>query len=119
MDDPRRPCYVHAAWQRRGISRAIYRSLLAILRKQGYCNSVGVIALPNPASIRAHESLGFRAVGVFRNAGYKAGAWHDTGWWQLELRPTPAEPTPPLPIPQLAQRADFDALLNAGLITAR
>ena len=107
--------YVHADWQRRGLSRAIYRSLLAILRRQGYCNAVGVIALPNPASIRAHESLGFGKVGIFRNAGYKAGAWHDTGWWQLQLRPMPAEPSPPMPIRQLAQREDFDDMLKAGL----
>ena len=110
--------YVHADWQRRGIASAIYRSLLAILRRQGYCNAVGVIALPNPASIRAHESLGFRQVGVFRNAGYKAGAWRDTGWWQLKLRPMPALPQPPTPILRLAHEPDFGALLRSGLTYA-
>ena len=63
----------------------MYRSLLAILREQGYCSAVGVIALPNEGSIRAHETVGFRKVGVLKNVGYKAGAWRDTGWWQLEL----------------------------------
>ena len=60
--------------------------LLAVLREQGYCSAVGVIALPNEGSIRAHEALGFRKVGIFKNVGYKAGDWRDTGWWQLELR---------------------------------
>ena len=50
--------YIHTDFQRRGISRALYSSLLAILREQGYCNAVGVIALPNEGSIRAHEALG-------------------------------------------------------------
>ena len=110
--------YVHADWQRQGFSRAIYRSLLAILRRQGYCSAIGVIALPNPGSIRAHESLGFRRVGIFRNAGYKAGAWRDTGWWQLELRPMPALPQPPTPILRLAHEPDFGALLRSGLTDA-
>ena len=53
------------------------------------------IALPNDASVRLHEALGFEPVGVYRNIGFKAGAWHDVGWWQLELAPAqhpPAEP---------------------------
>ena len=43
------------------------------------------IALPNPASVRLHESVGFTLVGVYREAGYKFGAWHDTGWWQCRV----------------------------------
>jgi phosphinothricin acetyltransferase len=26
--------------------------------------------------------------------GFKAGAWRDVGWWQLELAPPGAEPPP-------------------------
>ncbi|MDE2747505.1 MAG: GNAT family N-acetyltransferase [Chloroflexota bacterium] len=107
--------YIHAGFQRRGVSRALYTSLLALLREQGYCQAVGVIALPNDASIRAHEALGFRRIGVFKGVGYKADAWRDTGWWQLELRPPPADPQPPLSITQLAIEEYFDALLQTGL----
>ena len=107
--------YIHADFQRRGVSRALYGSLLAILREQGYCNAVGVIALPNEASIRAHEALGFRKIGVFRNIGHKAEAWRDTGWWQLELRPPPQSPIPPRSIGCLANEGHFEALLQTGL----
>lgn len=107
--------YIHADFQRRGVSRALYSSLLAILRKQGYCSAVGVIALPNEGSIRAHESVGFRKVGVFRNVGHKAGAWRDTGWWQLELRQPPEKPRAPLSIRQLATEDRFKDLLQSGL----
>ena len=107
--------YVHSDYQRRGIARALYTSLVAILRQQGYCNAVGVIALPNDASVRVHEAIGFRKIGVFENMGYKLNEWHDTGWWQLELRPMPAQPQPPRPVMDLAQQADFKALLRAGL----
>ncbi len=107
--------YIHADFQRRGVSRALYSSLLRILRAQGYCNAVGVIALPNEGSVRAHEAAGFRKVGVFRNVGHKAGAWRDTGWWQLELRQPPAKPQAPLAIAQLATKDCFDDLLKTGL----
>ena len=107
--------YVHPDYQRRGISRALYASLIAILRQQGYCNAIGVIALPNDGSIGAHETLGFRKIGVFENMGYKLNEWRDTGWWQLELRPMPAEPQPPRPVMSLARQAGFGELLQAGL----
>jgi phosphinothricin acetyltransferase len=32
---------------------------------------------------------------VFRSAGFKAGAWHDVGWWQRPLADPPADPAPP------------------------
>ena len=107
--------YVHPDYQRRGISRALYTSLIAILRQQGYCNAIGVIALPNDSSIGAHETLGFRKIGVFENMGYKLNEWRDTGWWQLELRPMPAEPQLPRPVMALARQAGFGELLQAGL----
>lgn len=107
--------YVHSNFLRRGVARALYTSLLALLRAQGYVTAVGVIALPNPASIRAHEAIGFYKVGVFRNVGHKADEWRDTGWWQLDLRPTPTAPESPTPLPALAQETRFPTLLAAGL----
>lgn len=106
--------YVHPNFQRRGVSRALYHSLIAILRAQGYCNAVGVIALPNESSIRAHEAAGFRKIGVFENVGFKAGNWRHTGWWQLQLRPMPESPQPPRPLGELAQEAQFAELLQSG-----
>ena len=106
--------YVHLDHQRRGISRALYTSLIAVLRQQGYCNAIGVIALPNNGSIRAHEAVGFRKIGVLQNIGYKLAGWHDTGWWQLELCPMPLEPQAPRPVMTLAQQAGFEELLQAG-----
>lgn len=107
--------YVHPDFQRRGVSRGLYVSLVAILRRQGYCNAIGVIALPNPGSVRAHEAVGFRKIGLFENVGYKAGNWRDTGWWQLELRPMPDSPQPPRTIADTAKDARFGELLAAGL----
>lgn len=107
--------YVHTGYQRRGVSRALYASLLAILHAQGYRSAIGVIALPNTASIRAHETLGFQEIGVFRNVGFKAGAWRDTGWWQLDLNPALEQPPAPQSITDLVQQDGFDKLLQTGL----
>ena len=43
------------------------------------------IALPNDASVALHESFGFERAGLYRDVGYKAGAWRSVGWWQLQL----------------------------------
>ena len=107
--------YVHPGFQRRGIARALYASLLAILRAQGYVTAVGVIALPNPASVHMHEAAGFRKIGVFEHVGHKNGAWRDTGWWQLDLREPPVNPAPPRPLPQLPRDESFGSLLESGL----
>jgi phosphinothricin acetyltransferase len=82
--------YVRADQRGRGIGRALYTALFDHLRALGYCQAYAGITLPNDASVGLHEAVGFERVGVFRNAGYKLGRWHDVGWWQLSLqRPDP------------------------------
>ena len=107
--------YVHADERRRGIGRALYRSLLACLRLQGHRLALGAITLPNPESIALHEALGFRRVGVHRACGHKLGAWHDVGFWEVELAPrddaAPAEPILPA---ALAGRPDWQAAVASG-----
>jgi L-amino acid N-acyltransferase YncA len=97
--------YVAAAQHRHGWGRALYGELLGRLRKQGVQVACAGITLPNEASVSLHESLGFAPVGVYRRIGWKAGAWRDVGWWQLELEPAsegpPAEPLPPELEPRL------------------
>ncbi len=81
--------YVHGAHRRQGVGKALYARLLGVLADKGYCMAYAGITLPNEPSIRLHESLGFREVGVFRRAGRKFGRWHDVSWWQRELREEP------------------------------
>ena len=107
--------YVRPSFKRRGIARGLYASLTAILRAQGFCNAIGVIAMPNPASIGIHEAMGFRKVGVLTNMGYKAGDWRDTGWWQLELRRPLGQPAAPLTLTSLSRKTAMETLLQTGL----
>ena len=69
----------------RGLGEPLYRTLLDVLRAQGFHAAIGGIALPNPASVRLHERLGFVACGTVQRAGRKFDAWHDVGFWQLFL----------------------------------
>jgi phosphinothricin acetyltransferase len=91
--------YVHGDHRRRGVGRRLYEELLARLRRQGFRRVCAIIVVPNPGSVGLHEALGFTRVGVFERVGWKHGAWHDVGWWQLDLGgdDPPAEPAPPVP----------------------
>jgi L-amino acid N-acyltransferase YncA len=80
----------------RGIGRALYQRLIPEVRALGYVTAHAGITLPNPASVGLHEAVGFTPVGVYRNVGYKQGAWRDVGWWQLALCDPPPEPAEPL-----------------------
>jgi L-amino acid N-acyltransferase YncA len=87
--------YLAAAERGAGTGRALYDRLLPVLRELGYVSVFAGIALPNPASEGLHAALGFTPAGVHRAVGYKAGQWHDVGWWQLSLCERPAEPEEP------------------------
>jgi len=77
--------YVDPAQARRGIGRALYGALLPLLRDRGIHAAFAGIALPNAGSIGLHEAMGFTPVGIYREVGWKLGAWRDVGWWQRVL----------------------------------
>jgi phosphinothricin acetyltransferase len=95
--------YIAAAKRGRGHGRALYEALFERLRRQRFQIASAGIALPNEASVRLHEQLGFIKIGISSRIGWKAGSWHDVSWWQLELEPAgidpPPEPLPPSPPP--------------------
>ncbi len=107
--------YVAETRRGRGIGKALFAVLLEILRRQGFYAAYAGIALPNPASVGICEAFGFQPIGVFRAVGYKLGAWHDVGWWQLDLRPRGEAPAPPLPIKAVRGLSDWEELLADGL----
>jgi phosphinothricin acetyltransferase len=69
----------------RGIGAILYGELLARLADTDLHCVVGVIALPNPASVALHEKLGFQKVGHLEQIGRKFDTWIDVGHWQLLL----------------------------------
>jgi phosphinothricin acetyltransferase len=107
--------YVATQHHRRGIAAALYNSLFSLLREQNYFKAFAGITLPNAASVRLHESVGFRPVAVYRGVGYKDGRWHDVGWWQLDLQPERDNPPEPTPFPELPNSAARLAVLQAAV----
>ncbi|MGI9523996.1 MAG: arsinothricin resistance N-acetyltransferase ArsN1 family B [Hyphomicrobiaceae bacterium] len=93
--------YVDAGSRRGGVASALYSELLFLLARQNIRIAYAGITLPNPASVALHEHLGFRAIGIYENVGYKNGRWHDVGWWGKQLA-DPAKPVvEPIPLPEL------------------
>lgn len=108
--------YIHEDHRGRGVGFALYSSLLQLLTAQGFYTLYAGITLPNAASVRLHESVGFRALCTYRRVGFKHGHWHDVGWWELGLRPATAEPAAPKGLIELGA-VEVERALAAG--TAR
>ncbi len=84
--------YVREDARGRGVGKRLYTRLFEALSRLGYHQAFAGIALPNAASVALHEAVGFAPLGIYRDVGFKLGAWHDVGWWQRALR----EPGPPV-----------------------
>lgn len=76
--------YLRHGLEGRGLGGPLYAELVRRVFARGYRHMVGAIALPNDASVRLHERLGFREAGHLVRIGYKLGRWVDVGNWQLE-----------------------------------
>lgn len=98
--------YVQPEHHGRGLGRALYTTLLATLAAQGYRSVLGGITLPNPASVRLHESFGLRRVAVFERIGWKFDRWHDVGYWQGSLGDAAAPPGRLRPVEDVYPAAD-------------
>lgn len=110
--------YIDSAHHRKGIARVLYQALFQLLRLQGYYTVYAGISLPNEKSVGFHRSMGFDTVGIYKNVGYKFGAWHNTVWMQLtlsELHPNPSEPKPLDAIKPLPSFTDIFTAANQEL----
>lgn len=98
-----------------GYGRALYESLIPVLRLLGYHQAYAAISLPNAASVALHERVGFTHAGTYDHVGWKFGEWRPVGWWQLMLDEPAGEPSPPTPINEYADTDALAAALASGL----
>jgi L-amino acid N-acyltransferase YncA len=69
----------------KGMGSALYLALLESIKRKGFREVIGVIALPNPESIGFHEKLGFQEMGVLKNVGFKFDTYLDVAFYQKSL----------------------------------
>jgi L-amino acid N-acyltransferase YncA len=105
--------YVHPAAHGRGIGRSLYATLFDVLRALNYCQVIAGATVPNPASEKLHEGMGFKLAGHFPAIGYKFGRWHDTKFWYLTLRERPAVAPEILNINELVKTAEWEWLIKS------
>ena len=77
--------YVHHDRLRSGIGRVLLPALIDACAAAGFRQMIGYIDSANEASIRLHESCGFRKVGHLPAIGYKFGHWTDSVMVQRPL----------------------------------
>ena len=108
--------------RRGGLGHVLYEALADRLKAMGVLNLYACIGEPQGEgdeyltdnSIRFHEYLGFRRIGVFTRSGYKFGRWYDMSWAEKLLCDPPETPAPVIPFPQLDKALVAEILLRAG-----
>ena len=77
--------YMDETAQGKGSGTTLYRALLERLGERRIHAAMGLIALPNAASVALHEKCGFKKVAHLSEVGFKLGRWIDVGYWQIVL----------------------------------
>lgn len=77
--------YVHKDATGRGLGVALYEALFDALRGEPVHRLLAGMTLPNAASEKLHERLGFTSCGVFGEVGYKFGQYWDVRWYERAL----------------------------------
>ena len=78
--------YIHPGHQRRGLGRMLLTELISRCQAADRRQMIAVIGdSANAASIKLHEAMGFRHVGVLEGVGFKFGRWVDTVLMQRTL----------------------------------
>jgi len=107
--------YVENGMHRRGIGRALYAALLALLRRLGYFTVLAGITVPNDGSVGLHTAMGFRQAGLNRNVGYKDGRWWDVAYVEMPLQEAyPEVVEPPLSIRDL-EASEIEAIISRAV----
>jgi len=77
--------YVKNGVHGRQIGSKLYTKLLQLLKQQNFHIALGVITLPNSASVNLHKKFKFKKAAHLNQVGRKFGKWLDVGIFQLKL----------------------------------
>lgn len=104
--------YLDHNWRGNGLGPKLCDILLAILARQGVLTVYSRITIPNTPSERLHAKMGFRLEWLQKNAGFKAGQWHDVAWFAKDIGQHCTPPAPFTPLPGL-DCGVLDGILSA------
>ena len=68
-----------------GIGRQLVTTVLETLQSEGIHRAYAIITIPNEASVRLHEALGYRLVGMLDDVGFKLGRYWPTAILEKRL----------------------------------
>lgn len=77
--------YLHKDYLGLGIGTKFYELLIEILKLQNVKIMYGCVTSSNERSIKLHEKMGFKMIGVYHNSGYKLGKWIDVTWFEQSI----------------------------------
>lgn len=78
--------YVKHTAHGKQIGTKLYAELLRLLKNTNLHTVLGVLTIPNEASIKLHDKFGFKQVAELKEVGLKFGKWQNIGIWQLKLQ---------------------------------
>ena len=77
--------YVKNGAHGKQIGSRLYKELIALLKQRDFKSVLGVLTIPNPASVKLHEKFGFTQVAHLKEVGFKFDTWLDVGIFQLKI----------------------------------
>lgn len=106
--------YLDRSATSKGLGKKLCLLLMEILKLQGVRTVYGGVTAPNVKSMALHRSLGFQLLGIYHNAGYKSGGWHDVSWYEKSIAPYDASPAPFVPISRIP-REELERIVSSAL----
>ena len=100
--------YLKTGKTKMGVGKMLYEALERISSAQNILNMNACIGYPKVEdehltmnSVRFHEHMGYRMVGMFHNSGYKFGTWYHMVWMEKIIGEHTPSPLPVIPFPEL------------------
>ena len=97
--------YLHPDARGKGIGKALYAALEAILKIQGYQILYALITGENDVSLHFHKKCGYKQMVRFQNCGFKFGRWLDLIWMEKRLKPVEIPSSSPVSWAQIRNDA--------------
>ncbi|URZ05655.1 GNAT family N-acetyltransferase [Clostridium felsineum] len=107
--------YVDDRYQKRGVGKALYYTLIEILKLQGYCNMYALVTASNLRSKSFHEYFGFKLSGTYHKSGYKFEKWHDVDVFEKIIEENSNSPHKILKANEVKETNGFKSIINTGI----